>query len=190
MRTRSKRIGRPLVEFVFMIHIGEVQHLLELAARQRRRRDSEIVCRAAVVFLVAVWQTYVEAVADSFTANGSGISRARISTPNGSNIDLLFKQSFGIPEVSRSWKWRGMTAVAARDKLQRLIKLRHEIAHKARLRSPIRRSVLLDYVHFIHRLAVCLHNAMEQRKAHLSTSTSPVPMRYGGVPGFFSAPAH
>lgn len=179
-----------MVEFVFMIHVWEVEHLLKISARQKQRRDAEVINRAAVVFLVAVWQTYVEALADELCAlvGGAAAKAApnRLNTPNSKNVDALFKKLFGLSNVSSSWKWRGMTCGRARSKLDGILALRHQIAHKARLRGTVRRSVVLSYVHFAHRLAICLYNHTARYSAALLGRAPPRPIVYGGSIGQFS----
>jgi hypothetical protein len=189
MTAKKRTVGRSFVEFVFMIHMHEVSHLLELAKRQKQRRDQEIICRAAIVFLVAVWQTYVEAIVDDITTvpdeggpfPGKG---ARLSTPNVEQINRLFKKQLRIEAISHSWKWRGMTADHSARKLDKLMKLRHQFAHKAR-GAVIRPSEALQYTDFVHRLAVCTFNALLPHLTRMR-GQSLSSMKYEGIVGRLS----
>lgn len=173
-----------------MILVREVEHLLSISARQRQRRDAEVINRAAVVFLVAVWQTYVEALADELCAlvGGAAAKAApnRLSTPNSKNVDALFERLFGLKAVSNSWTWRGMTCGQARSKLDKILALRHQIAHKARVRGMVRRGTVLSYLHFVHRLAICLYNHTARYAATLLGKPAPRKIMYGGTIGQFT----
>lgn len=219
-----------------MVHVAEVERLLDISARQRRSSDAEVINRAFVVFLMAVWQTYVEAVANYAFTNmldharspavfpnrmlvlvskvlreskderdvwklaGPGwlsvlqTHRQRIlddltgtfSTPSPANIDSLFEKLLGIKMVSQSWKWRGMTADRARHKLEEILDLRHQIGRTARSKTRTQRSTLIEYVHFVHRLAVCLHNTAAFYLAKQTGSTLWPRMKYRGKIGELS----
>jgi RiboL-PSP-HEPN len=186
MTKRKAKSGRPFVEFVFHVRVMEVEHLLEIAAAQKHRADAEIIFRAAIVFIVAVWQTYIEAVADHL-ANPSKLGKTRLSTPSSDNIDRHFMERFKIDHITSAWKWRGMSSVSARRKLDSLLQLRHDIAHKARTRRPVTRMAVLEYVHFVHRLAVYSHNAVERHRVGVGAATRMQLTRYDGVIGRFCA---
>jgi hypothetical protein len=183
---KSRPVGRPLVEFVFMAHVAEVEHLLSLSTKQKRRRDAEVINRAAVVFLVAVWQTYVEALADDLSRLLTGsTTKERLNTPNSKNVDALFNNRFGLPSVSTFWRWRGMTCARARHRLDKILALRHQIAHKARVLAPVKKSTVLGYLHFMHRLAICLYNHTARHSAAQLGIVTPRPIAYSGIVGQF-----
>ena len=89
-------------------------------------------------------------------------------SPMSENIDSLFQAVLGLKCVSSYWKWRGMTAVRARVRLDQLVKLRHQIAHRVHTREEIKKSTVESYTHFMHRLAASLHNAVA---SHLKKQT-------------------
>ncbi len=161
-----------------MVHVHEVERLLSISAQQKRSRDAEIVNRAAVVFLMAVWQTYVEALADEAFTH-------RLSTPSAEKIDALFERVHGIKGISQSWKWRGMTADRARQRLGQILTLRHQIAHKAKVKGSVRRSTVVRDLHFVHRLAVCLYNAAARHIAIRRGDALPHRVSYSGKIGEF-----
>lgn len=141
-RRRSRTGGRTLVEFRFMIHAVQLEHLLSISADLKRRNDKEIVNRAAVVFLMAVWQTHAEAVAQDAVEKIAGQpgSPVRLSTPNSKKVDDLFEKAVGLKNVSQYWRWRGMTAARARTRLNKILELRHEIAHKGRTKARLQKA--------------------------------------------------
>jgi hypothetical protein len=175
-----------------MIHVAEVKHLLTISQQQTRLRDAEVINRAAVVFLMAVWQTYVEALADETLAEtlshppSTPTPPTRISTPSAERIDALFERLLGVSALSRSWRWRGMTTDRARRKLRQILALRHQIAHKARTKTRVRRSTVLEYVHFVHRLAVCQYNAIATHLAKRTGRAVRPRLRYRGTVGELS----
>lgn len=187
-RRRSRTGGRTLVEFRFMIHAVQVEHLLSISADLKRRNDKEIVNRAAVVFLMAVWQTHAEAVAQDAVEKmaGQAGSPVRLSTPNSRKVDDLFEKAIGLKNVSQYWRWRGMTAARARTRLNKILELRHEIAHKGRAKARFQTAVLLSHVHFVHRLAVCLYNAAASHIAQQTGQKIRARMRYRRVIGALS----
>ena len=56
----------------------------------------------------------------------------RFNSPRHSQVDKLFADLLGFNNFSKRWKWRGMSNKRALDKLENLINLRGEIAHRAR----------------------------------------------------------
>jgi hypothetical protein len=53
-----------------------------------------------------------------------------LNTPSAKNIDLLFSEAIGLPDVSGSWYWAAMSAEKARKKLDGYIAVRGDIAHR------------------------------------------------------------
>jgi hypothetical protein len=75
-----------------------------------------------------------------------------LNTPNAENIDRLFLDSIGLPEVSKSWHWQRMSVLGARAKLDRYVRMRGSIAHRGRAGRTVRRSTSVDYMIFSRRL--------------------------------------
>jgi len=82
------------------------------------------------------------------------------NTPSYNRIDILFERSIGIKDISKNWKWHGMTSEKSKIKLDQLLSIRHEISHKGRTKYLIDKKRLEEYIHFIHRLAVCTNNSV------------------------------
>lgn len=76
----------------------------------------------------------------------------RLNTPRAENIDALFLTAVGIAEVSKSWKWHRMTIAQARNKLDRYVTLRGEIAHRGTALRSCTKSQVEDYFSFIKRV--------------------------------------
>ena len=82
------------------------------------------------------------------------------NTPNYYKIDILFERSIGIKNISNRWKWHGMTSEQAKNRLDKLLAIRHDISHRGRTKYPIDKKRLEEYIHFIHRLVVCTNNSV------------------------------
>jgi len=75
------------------------------------------------------------------------------NTPSAKNIDDLFTKLIGLNNLSKSWSWHTITPASARRRLERLIKLRGDIAHKVKSKRPIHKGAVQKHVEFIERLA-------------------------------------
>ena len=78
--------------------------------------------------------------------------------PETKNVNELFDSLVGIKSVSRSWYWKGMSKARSQKKLDDIVNLRHQIAHKTKATKTIKKSEVESYYHFIHRLAACTTN--------------------------------
>ncbi|MEW6615009.1 MAG: HEPN domain-containing protein [Thermodesulfobacteriota bacterium] len=78
----------------------------------------------------------------------------KLNTPKTENIDELFYNALGIPHVSSSWRWaKKMTANRAREKLDKYVTLRGEIAHRGKAAKAVTKAQVQDYFEFIKKLA-------------------------------------
>lgn len=78
----------------------------------------------------------------------------RLNTPRSSNIDDLFLKALGVKRISESWKWaRKMTPTRGRNKLDKYVTLRGEIAHRGQAGISVKKADVVDYFNFISRLA-------------------------------------
>ncbi len=77
----------------------------------------------------------------------------RLNTPKSKNIDELFLTATGIADISHSWKWHKMTPSQARNKLDKYVTLRGEIAHRGTASRSCKKQQVEDYFAFVKRLA-------------------------------------
>lgn len=71
-----------------------------------------------------------------------------LNTPKTWNIKLLFTRAVGIADVPTHWVWRGMSATAAEIKLDQLVTLRGDIAHRgSSVQAPNKTQVKSLYQH-------------------------------------------
>jgi hypothetical protein len=94
-----------------------------------------------------------------------------LNTPRFRQIDDLYESLIALKGISRSWRWPSMTADKSRAKLEKLITIRGNIAHRARHDTLLRRPELDGYLSFIFHLAVQSHNAVVNHlTSHVGTS--------------------
>ena len=96
------------------------------------------------------WRKYLEDRLESLKE----IRNRKLNTPKTENIDNLFKSAIGLSKVSSNWRWsKKMTITRAREKLDRYVSLRGEIAHRGQASKTVKKSEVEDYLNFIKRLA-------------------------------------
>lgn len=74
-----------------------------------------------------------------------------LNTPKADNIDGLFLKTLGLADLSEAWYWPGMSAEQAREKLDRFIVLRGDIAHRGA--AGVRRKRVTEFLNHAKRLA-------------------------------------
>jgi hypothetical protein len=107
---------------------------------------------------------------DILTQHRDETIRAAIATfnnPKAERIDDLYSNLIGLPKLSSHWRWPGMSPDSARKKLERLLLIRGDIAHRTRHSGFVKRPELDDFVAFTNRLSVKTHNAVA---SHLNQS--------------------
>lgn len=77
---------------------------------------------------------------------------SNLNTPNSKHVEDLFEKYIGMPGLSHHWKWPGMTAEKARTKLDQLVSLRGDIAHRGAASQPVSRSTTKSYLDHVRRL--------------------------------------
>jgi len=81
-------------------------------------------------------------------------------TPKAQQVDSLYESLIGLPRLSAEWRWASMPPDKARRKLDRLVTIRGNIAHRVRHVKLVRRPEVDDLVAFVNRLAICSHNGV------------------------------
>lgn len=76
----------------------------------------------------------------------------RLNTPNSEKIDELFLTALGLGSISSSWAWQRMSPSKARNKLDRYVTLRGEIAHRGKAAEGCKKTQVKDYFAFIKQL--------------------------------------
>ncbi len=111
------------------------------------------VARAMAVLCVSAWEAFVEElVREALTllrppAPPMGVWPAlnasvrgalgRFNTPNADQVRSLLSESLGLPDVPNSWAFEGFEPPQNRERLHRLMELRHQIAHGTNPRPAV-----------------------------------------------------
>lgn len=104
------------------------------------------------------WKTVLNAHRASILERFTG----RLNTPKPKQVDEMFDKLIGLPRLSTSWRWSGTTSANATARLERLVELRGEIAHRVTASRAVRRQHVIDSVNFVGRLAVSSSNRVRQ----------------------------
>jgi hypothetical protein len=86
-----------------------------------------------------------------------------LNTPNSNNLKVLFKKYLDL-KIEDVWQWRGAKFGEVCRRLDDLIKLRGEIAHRSKplfaRKFPVRRNQLVQAIDLTKRLVQCTENAL------------------------------
>jgi hypothetical protein len=81
------------------------------------------------------------------------------NSPKVDQVEKLVTCAIGLSDISSHWHWRNTSSVDARTKLDELVTLRGEIAHRVSAGTAVHKTTARGYAEFIQRLAVCTSNA-------------------------------
>jgi hypothetical protein len=103
---------------------------------------------------------------------------ASFNSPKAERIDDLYSNLIGLTKLSSSWRWRGSSADRSRDKLERLLTIRGDIAHRVRHTGFVTRPELDDFVAFTDRLSILSHNAVVDHLVEVASAAPWPKMEY------------
>lgn len=93
----------------------------------------------------------------------------KLNTPKYKNIDGLFESAIGLANVSGKWVWaKKLTVAKARNKLDKFVELRGEIAHRGKAKTSVKKIQVGDYLGFIKKAAAKTGGAVN---AHVKAIT-------------------
>lgn len=87
-------------------------------------------------------------------AGYAGKDANRFNTPTSNGVKALYLRALEIPDVTDSWRWRGMSAPAARAKLDAMVELRGDIAHGSGAAKNVRKVKVMGYLEHTQRLVM------------------------------------
>jgi hypothetical protein len=76
----------------------------------------------------------------------------KLNTPKAAQIDELFASAVGLIDISSSWRWKRMSAAKAKEKVDRYITLRGEIAHRGAAASKVKKADVTDFFRHVEKL--------------------------------------
>ena len=82
----------------------------------------------------------------------------RLNSPRPKQVDELFENLIGLRAISKFWKWQGTSNKRVLDRLDKLITLRSEIAHRVSTGTSVRKSQVDDARDLIGHLSALSSN--------------------------------
>jgi hypothetical protein len=149
-RTPSQLFSKNLVRIKFIQHI---QTDLEKCGAAKLSPKIQFLNQTYVSKLIAFWQVFIEELAEygfrqieAFENGGifRDVARAKLdeslkkfNTPSKENIDKLFKEALGIPNISKHWCSETLPQNVGAATLADLLESRHQIAHTGSTAKPL-----------------------------------------------------
>lgn len=96
----------------------------------------------------------------------------RFNTPRVKQVDKLYESLIGLRHVSNSWKWSGTSNTNAKRRLENLVTLRGEIAHKVMAGRSVHKEHVVSARHLIGFLSAATSNRIAD---HLTEITGRTP---------------
>lgn len=87
---------------------------------------------------------------------------AELNTPNSANVGKLFKRYLDI-DITKQWKWQGVSHTTACDKLDKLIRFRGELVHRGKelaARVGVKRAEVVNAMRLVANLEWCTEVAL------------------------------
>jgi hypothetical protein len=105
----------------------------------------------------------------------------KLNTPRPKQIDELFENMIGIKGLSKNWRWKGASNSNVVKRLDDLITLRGEIAHRVSTSNSVRKLEVVNNLQFIGYLSVKLSNQVGLYLTKTTKNNPWIPMQYGSV---------
>ena len=136
-----------------------------------RKHGVEVLNRAALVFISASWEAYVEDLAieahaillpsgqlPSGTCTTAAAAQSRadtLHTPFSSKVVSLFRDVLGIQDVSTDWYWQNSDATKSASKLNEYVTDRCTVAHRLSGDDPTPKFAGTDFLSHVRSLVEC-----------------------------------
>jgi hypothetical protein len=96
----------------------------------------------------------------------------KLNTPKYGNIDDLFRSAIGLENATGCWNWsKKLTAQKAREKLDKYVSLRGEIAHRGNTETAVTKVKVEDYLEFVSRAAAKTGGAVNKHVKAITGET-------------------
>ncbi|HEX8138337.1 MAG TPA: HEPN domain-containing protein [Pyrinomonadaceae bacterium] len=163
--------------------LGEIA-LVNIIAKDLKRHDVikadkkiGYLYRSYIVYLVAVWQTFLIELAraslealiakdansilhEQLRSNLERQIKNHFKSPDTQNIDALVEFVTGIKKISNRWEWKGISNEIVKQRHAELLKLRNEIAHTAYSNQDLSVDTNYDYMKFLFNIGCILNNVI------------------------------
>jgi hypothetical protein len=95
------------------------------------------------------WRPYIKARLDNF----KDARNRNFNTPKAQKTEEFIKTALGMEKICRAWKTDKMTEMEARKKLDTLIEIRGQIAHRGKIDEKLDQKWVKDHVKFLRNIA-------------------------------------
>ena len=128
---------------------ADVPKALRTVLGERLLKKSQPEYAAAWRLTAKGWATVI----DDLIANLQSDTARPLDSPTSENVNKVFKKYLGVSDLSKKWRWPGMTYEQAVDKLDEFIKRRHRLAHRGADTSSVSKLNVRDFANHVKRLA-------------------------------------
>lgn len=84
--------------------------------------------------------------------------------PKWEGVEALYKKTLGLPQLTENWKWKACSNTMVKKRLDSLVELRGEIAHRGRATIKVQTSDVESFLDLIRRIALKMEKTVA---AHL-----------------------
>ncbi len=105
---------------------------------------------------------------DEVTSYGEEVKKkwvSNLNTPKSPQVNTLFEEMLGIPNLSSHWRWASMPAARAANKLDDYIIVRGNIAHRLKHDAEVYKNWGTDYLNHVQRLVSATDGAVASHLA-------------------------
>jgi len=165
-----------------LVHIKYIQYIqIDLIKCKANTLEQKIeyLNHTYIIHLVASWQTFIEQLVkfgfEKICTNNLNfqlkeIARARVNdaltrfrNPNSEMIDKLFYEALNIKKISNNWHWKDMTRDKAIQIVNKLLNIRHQIAHTGKTSSHLSLESNFDIMKNIFHIACITEETLLQQ---------------------------
>ena len=86
------------------------------------------------------------------------IETSKLNTPSPQNVDKLIENILGLRNLSQNWYWKGASRDSTIRRLNKLIEVRGEIAHRMAVNGSVTKTYVEKNVELIKRLVIVSNN--------------------------------
>ncbi|CAM1350997.1 MULTISPECIES: HEPN domain-containing protein [Tenacibaculum] len=185
-KTPSQKFSKKLANIKFSQLI--IKDLEKQSDVVKMNLKTHYLLQSYIINLVAVWQVFVEDLlkyaVDEYIKSNSDPNTAKnlkfklkrnlkiFNTPNTKNIDKIFKNVLGIEGVTSTLEFEGMNSEKAKDRINKILKIRHKIAHTGYSEKKLKLKENFDFMKHLFEASKQLESKVKEIKVTTPNSRS------------------